>query len=468
MKGPFIKSDNKTSSMMKNLLFALIPIILFSFYKNGIVPYQKIHTSFYELIYPLLFVFVGGLSSFLIEMIYVRFILKKKHDQFISYMKDSYSIFPGIFLSLILPIHTPIIILIFGCFIAIVLGKMLYGGFGHNIFNPALVGGLFVLTAYSSLITSQGGYLNSYEMDAIAGATPLSQVVEGLGSYDSLVKPYGSLFNFFLGTIPGAIGETSSILCIFAFFYLSYKKVIKWKIPVFYVGTVFVMTLFIALFNNLGIWYPIFQVLSGGLLFGSVFMATDPVTSPVTNLGQILYGICLGILTTVCRFLTPYPEGVLTSILFMNMMVFLLDKIGIRNCSFKRKQVISLCIVIILSIGIASFVGIKNKTTEIKDNDFKIVSKTEKNNQVIYIATQKGFKGNIKAEVVVERGNIKKYTILEIEDDYYPTVEKENYIEKLLDSQKDLENVDTVSGATRTSTALKKLLMNIRNEHDSK
>lgn len=468
MKGPFIKSENKTLNMMKNLFFALLPIILFSFYKNGILPYQKGYYSFFEMIYPLLFVCIGGFSSFLIETIYVRIILKKKNQELVDYIKNSYSIFPGIFLSLILPIHTPIIILIFGCFIAIILGKMLYGGFGHNIFNPALIGCLFVLTAYSSFITNQGGYLNSYEIDTIAGATPLSQVVEGIGSYETLIKPYGTLFDFFLGTIPGAIGETSSLLCIIAFFYLSYKKVIKWKIPVFYVGTVFIMTTIIACFNHVGIWFPVFQVLSGGLLFGSIFMATDPVTSPITSLGQILYGICLGILTVVCRFLTPYPEGVLTSILFMNMMVFLLDKLGIRNHHFKRKQLISLCIIPLLSVSIACFIGIKNKTVETKDNDFKILSKDEKSNQVTYIATQKGFKGNIKAEVIIENGIIQKYTILEIEDDYYPTVEKENYIKKLLDNQKDLENVDTISGATRTSTAIKKLLINIRNEYDSK
>lgn len=467
-KGPFIKSNIKTSNMMKNLFVALIPIILFSFYKNGIVPYQKGYASVYEMIYPLLFIFIGGLSSFIIEGIYTRIILKKKNKDLIDYLKNSYSIFPGIFLSLILPIHTPISILILGCFIATILGKMLYGGFGNNIFNPALIGCLFVLTAYSSFIANQGGYLNNYEIDTVAGATPLSNVVEGIGSYEKLVKPYGSLWNFFIGTIPGAIGETSSLLCILAFFYLTYKKVIKWKIPVFYVGTVFIMTLIIGLMNDIGIWYPIFQILSGGLLFGSVFMATDPVTSPVTGLGQILYGICLGILTVVCRYLTPYPEGVLTSILFMNMMVFILDKLGVRNKVFKKKQTISILIVILLLISIACSIGFKNQSTDQTDSDFAIVSKTEKGNQIIYVATQKGFKGNIKVEVIIEKGEVTEYTILEIADDYYATVEKENYIEKLLENQDDLENLDTVSGATRTSLAMKKLLINVRNEYDSK
>ena len=334
---------------------------------------------------------------------------------------------------------------------------MLYGGFGNNIFNPALIGCLFVLTAYSSIILSNGGYLNSYEIDTIGGATPLSNIESGIGSYDTLVRPYGNLFDFFIGNIPGSVGETSSLLCLLGLIYLSIKKVIKTKIPLIYIGTVFVLTLIIGSINGLGIWYPLFQILSGGLMFGAIFMATDPVTSPTTSLGQIIYALCLGIITVICRYLTIYPEGVLTSILIMNMFVFILDKIGIKTKNYIKKMIISISIIILLVIPL-----INNSFKETQDSDFNIIEKTTKNRETKYVVTQKGFKGNIKAEVIIKDKKIISYEILECNDDYLSIVEKENYRDKLIKST----DIDTVSGATRTSTALKKLLINVKKDSD--
>ena len=448
--GPFIKSKNSTDKMMKNLIIALIPIILFSEYKNGFIPYINGKTDIIGLWYPLIFILVGSLSTLLFELIYCKITKKQSH----------YAIIPGIFIALVLPLNTPIEILILGCFIGIIVGKMLYGGFGNNIFNPALIGCLFVLTAYSSIILSNGGYLNSYEIDTIGGATPLSNIESGIGSYDTLVRPYGNLLDFFIGNIPGSVGETSSLLCLLGLIYLSIKKVIKTKIPLIYIGTVFVLTLIIGSINGLGIWYPLFQILSGGLMFGAVFMATDPVTSPTTSLGQIIYALCLGIITVICRYLTIYPEGVLTSILIMNMFVFILDKIGIKTKNYIKKMIISISIIILLVIPLI-FV-INNSFKETQDSDFNIIEKTTKNKETKYVVTQKGFKGNIKAEVIIKDKKIISYEILECNDDYLSIVEKENYRDKLIKST----DIDTVSGATRTSTALKKLLINVKKDSD--
>lgn len=446
--GPFIKSKNDTTKMMMNLIIALIPIILFSEYKNGVIPYINGKVDILGLIYPLIFISVGILSSYLIEEIFCK----------INKMESKFSIIPGLFISLVLPLNTPLIILIFGVFMGIIFGKMLYGGFGHNIFNPALIGCLFVLATYSSVITSNGGYLNSYEVDTISSATPLSNVVEGIGTYDTLVKPYGDLSNFFLGFIPGSTGETSSLLCILGFIYLAYKKVIKVRIPIYYVATVFLLTLIIGGINNLEMWYPLFQILSGGLLFGSIFMATDPVTSPVTKFGCILYGICLGILTVIMRYLTPYPEGVLTSILIMNMFTITLDKIGMKTENYHKKIIISLILIIISSILL--IFNINNSFNSDIDNDFKIIDKTEENNVITYVAIEKGFKGNIKAEVKISDNKVLSYKVLECHDDYLKVVEKENYVNKLVNDS----SIDTVSGATRTSTALKKLINNVKKD----
>ncbi len=443
--GPFMRSDNKTDKMMHTLIIALIPIVLFSEYKNGIIPYMENKTDIIGLCYPLIVVILGMLTTYLTELIVTK----------ITKQKSYYSYIPGLFIALVLPLNTPIEIFLLACVLGIIVGKMLYGGFGNNIFNPALIGCLFVLTAYSSIITSNGGYLNSYEVDAISHATPLSNISSTIGSYDTLVKPYGNLWNFFLGFIPGAPGETCSLLCLIGLIYLVKKEVIKVKIPLTYISTVFILTLIIGLMNGLGIWYPCFQVLSGGLLFGSIFMATDPVTSPVTGFGQILYGLCLGILTVTFRYLTPYPEGVLTSILIMNMLVFILDKIGVRNSNYNKKKIISLLVIFISMIGI--IFAINNSFKKNNDENFNIISKTTKNNVTTYIATQKSFRGPIKAEIKIKKNKVISYEVLESSDEYINKVINMNYLDDLMVDP----NVDTISGATRSSTALKQLIINV-------
>lgn len=459
--GPYVHSKNNTSKMMRNLFISLIPIILFSFYKNGIIPYMHNKISLLEIFYPLLFIFVGIISSFIYELLYTRIFMKKRGLELKEITKTSFSIFPGLFVALVLPLNTPISILLFGTFMATIFGKMIYGGFGHNIFNPALIGCLFVLTTYSNVIVNSGGYFNAYELDTISSATPLSIVSNNI-SYDTLVKPFGSLWNFFFGFIPGSVGEVSFFLCLIAFIYLTITKTIKWKIPVSYIITIFIITFIVGLNNNLGIWYPLFQIMSGGLAFGAVFMATDPVTSPTTSLGQILYGISLGILTLICRYLTPYPEGVLTSILTLNMFVFILDKIGIRNKKYIKKMIISLIIMLFIAISLIISFNTKLSSTDI-DRDFNIISKEIENNTITYIATQKGFKGNIKAKVIIKDNEIITYEVLECMDDYLNVVLKEDYLEKLRENSE----IDTISGATRTSTALKKLIINIKKDSEN-
>lgn len=461
-KGPFIKDNNSTFKMMRNLFIALLPIILFTFYKNGYLPYKNGDTDLLGLFYPLIFILIPTLLGFITELLYSLIIKKKRKKELIHEISSSFSIFPGLFLGLILPINTPISILIMGSLFATIIGKLVYGGFGHNIFNPALVGRIFVITTYALTITNNGGYLNPSELDAVTKATPLSNIVEGIGTYDTLVKPYGSLMDFFIGTIPGAVGETSVILCIIGFIYLTFKKVIKWRIPVIYITTVFIMTFLIGLTNNVGIWYPLFQILSGGLMFGAVFMATDPVTSPVTKQGQIIYALMLGLLTVVFRYLTPYPEGVLTSILTMNMLVFILDKIGLKAKKEKKHFILPLSIIILLIIGVSIYIG---NSFDNKKSDVNIISKEKVGNNTTYVVTTKGYVGNIKVEVVVSDKKVEKYTVLEQNESFYQTVENANYINTLLNNQSNLEKLDTVTGATVTSTALKKILLSVIDDY---
>lgn len=465
LKGPFVKSKNSTHKIMKNLFISLIPIILFSFYKNGIILYKNNKTDIFGMFYPLIFIFIGLITGFVTETLYARIFLKKKNNDLKEYIKNSFSIFPGLFVSLVLPLNTPIEILIFSVIIAIIIGKMIYGGFGQNIFNPALIGCLFALTCYGTIINSNGGYINRYELDTVGSATPLTnlKLVDQI-SYDNVVKPYGSLKDFFFGTIPGSVGETCSFLIILAFIYLVYKRVIKWKIPVIYISTVFIMTCIISKIGNFGNFYPLFSILSGGILFGAVFMATDPVTSPVTSIGQIIYAFFLGILTVVFRNYTSAPEGVLTSILTMNMFTPLLDKIASRSKIAIKKVFIPLLLIMVLMISISFNIGnsLNNKES---DPNFNIIEKTS----TYYIVTQKGNGGPIKAKIYINNNKITNAEILENNEteNYYKLISDSNYINKLISEQNNIESVDTISGATISSTALKKMFINIINDMES-
>ena len=363
VKGPFLRDKNNTKKIMLNLVLALLPICIFAIYKNGIIPYIKGKDDILEVFRILIFLIVGPVTTYVTEYVYYKLFMKDKKDYFIN----SYSYIPGLFLSLLLPVNTPIIYLIIGSILSIIIGKMLFGGFGENIFNPALIGYLLIMTMYSSNFS----YLNKYEIDTISSATPLTNLnLVDMVSYDTVVKPFGSLFDFFIGFIPGSIGEVSALLCLLGFIYLVIKKSIKWRIPVLYISTVFIITGIIGLNNNLGIWYPLFQILSGGLFFGAIFMATDPVTSPTTRNGQIIFGISLGILTVILRYLTSASEGVSIAILTMNMFVFIVEKLSVK---FKNKYIYLIPLVVVMLLLAFS---IKVNTNKVEtDPNYEILSK---------------------------------------------------------------------------------------------
>ena len=469
VKGTYIKSKQKTNKMMLHLFIALLPIIAFTFYKNGIQPYLVGDATTFGLFYPLIFIGVGVLTTTIIESLYLFIVKKERGKAFFRAVLNSYCFFPGLFMSLILPINTPLWIVVFGGFFASIVGKLIFGGFGNNIFNPALIGRLAIMASFAATIASNGGYLNPTELDAVTTATPLTNasMLSDIGTYSTLVEPYGSLWNFFIGTIPGALGETSALLCLIAFIYLTITKTIKWKIPAVYVTTVFFLTYMIGSYNDLGIWYPLFQIMSGGLLFGAVFMATDPVTSPVTPIAQILYGLFLGILTVFFRYMTSLPEGVLTSILIMNMFVFILDRIG-SKARFKLSSAILPFIIawaLILGGGFYisnSFVNINTET----DPNYNIISKETNGNKTTYIATQKGYSSNIKGKIIISDGKIISYEILDQNDSFFAKIEENDYTDKFINTT-NLDNIDTITGATVSSTAVKKLAINTLLDYES-
>jgi electron transport complex protein RnfD len=204
-------------------------------------------------------------------------------------------------------------------------------------------------------------------------------------------------------------------------------------------------------------------------MFGAVFMATDPVTGPTTPVGQIIFGLFLGILTVVFRFLTPYPEGVLTAILTMNMLVFIIDKIGAKSRLKFYHAILPFLAAWLIIIVIGFTIGNKYKNIEPNvDKNYNIISSDKEGKTVTYVVTQNGYRGDIKAEIIIEDGKVKSLNILSIVDDFYSKVEESNYVDKLLGEQDNLEDVDTVSGATVTSTSIKKMLINTLSDYEEK
>ena len=228
-------------------------------------------------------------------------------------------------LAFVCPVTIPYWCIIIGDFFAIIVVKQIFGGIGRNIVNPALAGRAFMFS-YPALMTNwvKPGFSNAAGLfntaDAVTGATPLADMGKG-------VLPAASLSEMFLGNVGGCIGETSVLLIIIGLLYLMVRKIINLRIPVAFIGTVAVLTFLFPQGNNNLAWMAA-QLFSGGLFLGAIFMATDYVTSPVTKLGQVIFGIGCGVLTVVIRYFGGYPEGVSYAILIMNCCVVLLDRIG--------------------------------------------------------------------------------------------------------------------------------------------
>ena len=233
----------------------------------------------------------------------------------------------GVLLAFVCPVTIPYWTIIIGAFFAIVIVKMLFGGLGRNIVNPALAGRAFMFS-WPVLMSTwvKVGFSNAAGIlstaDAVTAATPLAAMHQGY--FDPAA---GTLADLFWGNVGGCIGETSAFLLLIGFAYLLLRKVITPRIPLAFIGTVAVLTFLFPL-GNARIEWMLAQILGGGVMLGAIFMATDYVTSPITKLGQIIYGIGCGVLTVLIRYFGGYNEGVSYAILCMNACVVLLDRVG--------------------------------------------------------------------------------------------------------------------------------------------
>ena len=238
-------------------------------------------------------------------------------------LTDGSAIVTGLLLGMNLPSNLPLWIIIIGALVAIGVGKMSFGGLGHNPFNPALVGRCFLLVSFPAQMTSWPliGQLGKYS-DAVTGATPLSIMKTAIKTNDpSVLNSVPDALHLLLGNNPsggaGTIGEVCALALILGLCFMLWRKIITWHIPVAIIATVFVFSGLLHLANPVYA-NPLTVILSGGLMLGAIFMATDYVTSPMTHKGQIIYGVCIGFLTVVIRNWGSYPEGMSFAILIMN------------------------------------------------------------------------------------------------------------------------------------------------------
>ena len=302
---PHAHSPVTTQTIMRDVLIALIPALLGSIYFFGFR--------------SLLVTLVSAAACVFFEWGFCK--IRKLHCK--TY--DLSAVVTGVLLAFVCPVTIPYWTIILGDFFAIVLVKMLFGGLGKNIVNPALAGRAF-LFSWPVLMSNwvKVGFDNAAGLlstaDAVTAATPMSAMHQG-------ALPEESILDMFLGNIGGCIGETSALLLIIGFIYLLYRKVITARIPLAYIGTVAILAFLFPQGNDRIAWMAA-QVFGGGLMLGAIFMATDYVTSPLTKLGQIVYGIGCGIITILIRYFGGYSEGVTYAILCMNACAVLLDKIG--------------------------------------------------------------------------------------------------------------------------------------------
>lgn len=284
-----MRSKTVTRTIMQDVLIALCPTLIASIIIFGFR--------------SLLVCAVCVATSVLSEYIY------RKLMHLTTTVTDLSAAVTGLILAFNLPVGIPLWMAMIGCFVAVVIVKQLFGGLGKNFANPAIVGRIMLFISFATPMTTWALPMSQRTADAVTGATPLAT---GAGSV--------SYLQMFLGNIGGSLGETCKLTLLIGFIYLVVRRVISISAPVAFMATVFVFALVAG-------QDPLYHLLAGGVILGSVFMATDYVTTPTTERGKVIFGIGCGVITMVIRLFAAYPEGVSFSILLMNILAPHIDRL---------------------------------------------------------------------------------------------------------------------------------------------
>ena len=288
---PHIRGNFRTNRIMLDVVLALLPALIVGICVLGLR--------------ALVVTLICVATCLIAEWLYAR-VTKTRNT-----VVDGSAVVTGVLLAMTLPHTVPYWLAVVGGVFAIVVVKALCGGLGQNIFNPALAGRALMMLVYPVGLTRYVG------IDGVTAATPLHHMVMP-------ALPEESLLDMFLGRCPGSIGELSALALLAGGVYLVCRRVISARIPLAYLGTVAVITLIFSK-TDAPVQWMLYSLLSGGVVLGAIFMATDYATSPATPIGQIVYGIGCGVLTVIFRYYGLYPEGVTYAILIMNVLVWVID-----------------------------------------------------------------------------------------------------------------------------------------------
>lgn len=292
---PHIRSAEDIPKIMYAVIIALIPVAIASIY-------------FFRL-WAIKLMAVCIITAMVTEYIFQR--LRKKDIT----VFDGSAIITGLLLAFILPPSLPLWAASLGTFFAIALGKQIFGGLGYNIFNPALLGRAFLMATFPVLMTT---WTKPFSLDVVTSATPLAQM--------KFAQSFVSHQSLFLGNVSGSLGETSALAILIGASFLLIRKIIDWRIPAGYLGTVVLLSSIFWFIDPKGFADPLWHLLAGGLILGAFFMATDIVTTPVTKRGRWVFGIGCGLILIVIRSWSGLPEGVMYSILLMNAITPLINR----------------------------------------------------------------------------------------------------------------------------------------------
>lgn len=305
---PHIHGGESIQKNMYGVCIALVPALLASLWFFGLG--------------AAIVLSVSVLSCVLFEWAITKFLLKRP----VCTICDGSAILTGLLLGFNLPSNLPIWIIVIGALVAIGIGKMTFGGLGQNPFNPALVGRVFLLISFPVQMTSWpvSGQLTAYT-DAETAATPLFIMQNAIANADpSELNKLPDAAEMLLGQTGGSLGEVSALLLLLGCAFMLWRKIITWHIPVSILGTVAVFSGIMHMIDPVYAM-PHVVLMSGGLVLGACFMATDYVTSPMTGKGQLVYGVCIGLLTVIIRNWGAYPEGMSFAILIMNAFTPLIN-----------------------------------------------------------------------------------------------------------------------------------------------
>ena len=314
---PHVHGGDSIEKNMYGVLIALVPTFIFSIVFFGLG--------------AILVTLTSVAACLVFEYVIQKYLMKQRPT-----IWDGSAIITGVLLAFNLPSSLPLWIVVIGALVAIGIGKMSFGGLGNNIFNPALVGRVFLLISFPVQMTTWPVPNGFATADAVTGATPLALVKEavknGQAVGDTLSSVGITTGNLILGNIGGSLGEVAAIGLLLGFAYMLIRKIISWHIPVAIFATVIVFSGILNLADPAQFAGPVFHLFTGGLMLGAIFMATDYVTSPMTHKGMLIYGVGIGLLTVIIRIFGAYPEGMSFAILITNGFTPLIN----RYCKPRR------------------------------------------------------------------------------------------------------------------------------------